>query len=113
MRTNEPGECHDDISADRRELSARLDSLRRAADPRLRGRRPAADRIGQHRGDERTAYRAQGAGGGDRVAGRRQGRGGCPSRAPFSARTDGKSVVEGKSVSVRGDPGGRRIIKKK
>src|SRR3546814_18682925 len=27
-------------------------------------------------------------------------------------RTDRKSVVEGKSVSVRVDPGGRRIIKK-
>src|SRR3546814_11076984 len=39
-----------------------------------------------------------------------------PRRAGFGAargRTDRKSVVEGKSVSVRVDLGGRRIIKKK
>src|SRR3546814_18871734 len=30
-----------------------------------------------------------------------------------SAKADRKSVVEGKSVSVRVDPGGRRLIKKK
>src|SRR3546814_11831447 len=33
--------------------------------------------------------------------------------APASARIDRKSVVEGRSVSVRVDLGGRRIIKKK
>src|SRR3546814_12770815 len=32
---------------------------------------------------------------------------------PAKERTDRKSVVEGKSVSVRVDLGGRRIIKKK
>src|SRR3546814_11073531 len=34
-------------------------------------------------------------------------------RDQADAGGDGKSVVEGKSVSVRGDLGGRRIIKKK
>src|SRR3546814_11676223 len=34
-------------------------------------------------------------------------------RSAAAARLDRKSVVEGKSVSVRGDLGGRRIIKKK
>src|SRR3546814_14094993 len=32
---------------------------------------------------------------------------------PFGGDIDRKSVVKGKSVSVRGDLGGRRIIKKK
>src|SRR3546814_15285738 len=36
-----------------------------------------------------------------------------PYRPPGSGRRDRKSVVEGKSVSVRGDLGGRRIINKK
>src|SRR3546814_19691488 len=36
-----------------------------------------------------------------------------PHRAGRRARTDRKSVVSGKSVSVRVDLGGRRIIKKK
>src|SRR3546814_17943471 len=34
-------------------------------------------------------------------------------RCPLTAETDRKSVVSGKSVSVRVDRGGRRIIKKK
>src|SRR3546814_21182344 len=34
-------------------------------------------------------------------------------QAPRPRQRDRKSVVEGKSVSVRVDPGGRRIIKKK
>src|SRR3546814_14953799 len=36
-----------------------------------------------------------------------------PALAPMNAFLDRKSVVEGKSVSVRVDLGGRRIIKKK
>src|SRR3546814_13839852 len=36
-----------------------------------------------------------------------------PRRVELQARSDRKSVVEGKSVSVRVDLGGRRIIKKK
>src|SRR3546814_13305938 len=36
-----------------------------------------------------------------------------PSVGIFANHADRKSVVEGKSVSVRVDPGGRRIIKKK
>src|SRR3546814_15224847 len=35
-----------------------------------------------------------------------------PIPTPFGVREQ-KSVVEGKSVLVRGDPGGRRMIKKK
>src|SRR3546814_13948304 len=38
---------------------------------------------------------------------------GCGKRALRPAGGDRKSVVEGKSVSVRVDLGGRRIIKKK
>src|SRR3546814_11497575 len=41
----------------------------------------------------------------------RSGAGGVPRRAPGAG--DRKSVVEGKSVSVRVDLGGRRIITKK
>src|SRR3546814_13618618 len=36
-----------------------------------------------------------------------------PMPEGYSAQTDRKSVVEGKSVSVRVDLGGRRILKKK
>src|SRR3546814_18818454 len=36
-----------------------------------------------------------------------------PIASPNRRRTDRKSVVSGKSESVRGDLGGRRIIKKK
>src|SRR3546814_12397365 len=36
-----------------------------------------------------------------------------PQRPAFALPTDRKSVVEGKRVSVRVDPGGSRIIKKK
>src|SRR3546814_1433372 len=49
----------------------------------------------------------------------RSRRRGAPPTAPMTARwnprsrSDRKSVVEGKSVSVRVDLGGRRIIKKK
>src|SRR3546814_12455958 len=38
---------------------------------------------------------------------------GIPSDAPIPSSPERKSVVEGKSVSVRVDIGGRRIIKKK
>src|SRR3546814_13370166 len=49
----------------------------------------------------------------DRGGGRwRQGRMGGPRRGRLSP-ADRKSVVSGKSVSVRVDPGGRRNIKKK
>src|SRR3546814_19885021 len=34
-------------------------------------------------------------------------------KVPVALTTDRKSVEEGKSVSVRVDPGGRRILKKK
>src|SRR3546814_14257556 len=37
----------------------------------------------------------------------------CPTETSACANVDRKSVVEGKRVSVRVDPGGRRIIKKK
>src|SRR3546814_15717454 len=37
----------------------------------------------------------------------------CGGRCESLRRPDRKSVVEGKSVSVRVDPGGSRIIKKK
>src|SRR3546814_18042347 len=56
-----------------------------------------------------SAARAQG-------RGRRPGAGSQPRRQPARAagrREDRKSVAEGKSVSVRVDLGGRRIIKKK
>src|SRR3546814_12185964 len=49
VRANGPGECDDDISVDRRELSARLDPVRRPADARLRGGRPAAGRSEERR----------------------------------------------------------------
>src|SRR3546814_19791527 len=63
----------------------------------------------------RPAWRARGS---RAPAGARAGRGGpAPARARRApARSDGrdrKRVVEGKSVSVREDLGGRRIIKKK
>src|SRR3546814_16105856 len=43
----------------------------------------------------------------------RANRGGCRGRGRRDGSQDRKSVVEGKSVSVRVDLGGRRIIKKK
>src|SRR3546814_16987626 len=67
-----------------------------AVGARLRGRRPAGRAAAPH-----LALADEGAGPG----------GGGP--ACRGARRDRKSVVEGKSVSVRVDLGGRRIIKKK
>src|SRR3546814_17838875 len=60
---------------------------------------PAAGRRDRHRAGARPAQAGAGQG---------QGRGGKDR-----AQADRKSVVSGKSVSVRVDLGGRRIIKKK
>src|SRR3546814_14144699 len=61
----------------------------------------------RHRGERRT----------DRGAARRQHAAGDAlrpgPRVPLGQATDRKSVVEGKSVSVRVDFGGRRSLKKK
>src|SRR3546814_16213953 len=74
--------------------------LSRAPAPGRGQRRPSPpDRRWPSTGTARTAGRG----------GRRRGSRGSRARA----RRDRKSVVEGKSVSVRVDLGGRRIIKKK
>ena len=64
----------------RARLPGRLDPVRRADHPRAGPRRPARDRLGQHRRDQRAAHRQQGRGGGDADARRRQGRGGGAGR---------------------------------
>src|SRR3546814_11003617 len=47
------------------------------------------------------------------TSGKRRGHGPCGSEARVGTRAERKSGVSGKSVSVRVDLGGRRIIKKK
>src|SRR3546814_17911024 len=84
--------CSSDLHPRRGGLDTGLPALHRGADARLRppwlGQvDPAGEAGGVHRPEER--------------------RGDDPRRA------DRKSVVEGKSVSVRVDHGGRRTIKKK
>ena len=66
-------------------LPARLDPLRRAHHPRPRPRRPARDRLGQHRRHQRAAHRQQGRRRRDAAARRRQGRrrgARSPARSP-------------------------------
>ena len=68
-------------------LSARLDPVRPAADPRRRAGRRAQDRLGQYRRDQCAAHRPQGARRGDPAARRGQGRGGGAARRAGSGRT--------------------------
>src|SRR3546814_14808743 len=63
-------------------------------------------------GVEAIPQKAQRGGDEDRLIGRESRQIGDPGAAGAEAE-DRKSVVQGKSVSVRVDPGGRRTIKKK
>src|SRR3546814_17825524 len=97
-----------------RHRSVRPISAKHAQASRFLQQSPLLAAVESADAEEREAWRSRGAAffqGRGRKAGRRAG--GNGEGGHQAGAGDRKSVVEGKSVSVRVDLGGRRIIKKK